>query len=134
MLLYFSFDKKSRAIRRLYSVLYGDTRYITNPVHILIKTKNIYMNGEQQKQHQSISNSLSTGPTTHSTQYSSQSRRQFHSRTETDVNSLSAFLLHINSFCGNQLTESKSLKRNHDSKEHLSSDTNESKNSTGKHY
>lgn len=41
------FDRKSRTVRLLYSVLHAETRYLTNSVRILIREKNIDVNSEQ---------------------------------------------------------------------------------------
>ena len=45
-----SFDKKSRAIRLLYSILHGEKRFLSNSVRQFIKEKNIDIyNEEKQK-------------------------------------------------------------------------------------
>ncbi|CAF3419355.1 unnamed protein product, partial [Rotaria socialis] len=44
-----TFDKKSRTIRFIYSVLHGDKRYLSNSLRFLIKEKNIDIQYEQHK-------------------------------------------------------------------------------------
>ncbi|CAF1690843.1 unnamed protein product [Adineta ricciae] len=71
-----SFDKKSRAVRLLYSVLYDETRYLTNSVRILMKEKNIEVHSQQQKQHQPMLNASSNDSTMPSTESRSSSQAQ----------------------------------------------------------
>jgi hypothetical protein len=53
-----SFDKKSRAIRLLYSVLHGDKRCLSNSIRNLVRDKDIDIDW-QQKQKLSSSSSIS---------------------------------------------------------------------------
>jgi hypothetical protein len=60
-----SFDKKSRAIRLLYSVLHGDKRFLSNSIRNLIRDKNIDIDWQlKQKLSSSSSISLSNNSTT----------------------------------------------------------------------
>ena len=61
------FDKKSRAIRLLYSILHGDKRFLSNSIRILIKEKNIDIYYEQQLISSASSNSSLNNSTTTST-------------------------------------------------------------------
>lgn len=59
-----NFPKNGRAVRFLYSILFGDTRYLSNKMRSLIKEKNIDINTEQNRKAGEntslISNGLST--------------------------------------------------------------------------
>ncbi|CAF1319370.1 unnamed protein product [Adineta steineri] len=61
-----SFNKKSRTIRLIYSVLHGDKRFLPNFIRIFIKENNIDIYSEQQQQQSSLnsSNSMSKSSTT----------------------------------------------------------------------
>ena len=113
-----AFDKKSRTIRLLYSVVHGETRYLTNSIRILIKEKNLNISSEhQQQQHQIASNSSSYGSTT----LTNEPQRQFETNSSSDV------LVQVNSFIVSQTTEIKSSNESSDSNSNtiLDTDTNE---------
>ncbi|CAF4241972.1 unnamed protein product [Adineta steineri] len=54
-----SFNKKSRTIRLIYSVLHGDKRFLPNSIRIFIKENNIDIYSEQQQSSLNSSNSMS---------------------------------------------------------------------------
>ncbi|CAF4393012.1 unnamed protein product, partial [Rotaria magnacalcarata] len=53
-----AFDKKSRTIRLLYSIVHEDKRFLSNSIRILIKEKNIDIYYEQQLTSEASTNSL----------------------------------------------------------------------------
>jgi hypothetical protein len=73
-----SFDKKSRTIRLLYSVLHGDKRFLSNSIRNLIKEKNIDIYCEQKYILSSSSSNLQ----------SSSSTTQPQAQSQIDINSL----------------------------------------------
>jgi hypothetical protein len=81
-----SFDKKSRTIRFLYSVLHGDKQFFSNSIRVLIKEKNIDIHRERPKISSISSNSLSNSSTTLITESQAQSQIEInlldHSTTE----------------------------------------------------
>jgi len=114
-----TFDKKSRTIRLIYSVLHAETRYLTNSVRILIKEKNIDIYAEQQyqqQQHQIISNSPSNGPTTLADESQPQSQFKINLPSDPSVEG--------NSLIISQSTEPKYSNDNRDS--NLNSNSNSS--------
>ncbi len=58
-----NFNKNSRTMRLLYSVLHGDKRFLSNPIRILIKEKNIDLDSEQDHKQSISSNSISNEST-----------------------------------------------------------------------
>lgn len=54
-----SFDKKSRTIRFLYCVLYGEKQFLSNSIRVLIKEKNIEIHRDRH-QLTSVSNNTTT--------------------------------------------------------------------------
>ncbi|CAF1394708.1 unnamed protein product [Adineta ricciae] len=131
-----SFDKKSRAVRLLYSVLYGETRYLTNSVRILMKEKSIEVHSQQQKQHQPMLNASSNDSTMPSTESRSTSQAQpqpqspSHSPRQIKINSPCASSVQVDSLAVRQLTQAKLTDENHDSNEDLCLDTNQDNTSS----
>ncbi|CAF1077589.1 unnamed protein product [Adineta steineri] len=118
-----TFDRKSRVVRLLYSVLHGETKYLTNSVRIFIKEKNIDIYAEQQhqlKQHQSVLNSSSND----STELIDESQPQ----SQLQIISPSASSTKINSLATDQSTETQSTNDNPDSILNTSFDMNENNN------
>ena len=112
-----TFDKKSRAIRFLYSVLYGDKQFLSNSIRILIKEKNIDIH---QQRHQLTSSSPNSS-SNYSTTFSVESQTQSQVQTCPLVNSTAEHDSPVN----NQATEPKSSKNNSDESSDLSVSTNE---------
>ncbi|CAF1262294.1 unnamed protein product [Adineta ricciae] len=59
-----SFDKKSRTIRLLYSVLHGDKQFLSNSVRLLIKEKSINIHRERPQLPSTSPDSFRNNPTT----------------------------------------------------------------------
>ena len=59
-----SFNKKSRTIRLLYSMIHSDKRFLSNSIRIFIKENNIDIYSEQQQSSLTSSNSTSNISTT----------------------------------------------------------------------
>ena len=112
-----SFDKKSRAIRFLYSVLHSDKQFLSNSIRILIKEKNIDIRREQRQLSSTSSNSVYDGSTTFTVE--SQARSQIES------NSFDNSAAKDDSPTINQTTEPKSSNNNSNSGSKMPVDTHE---------
>lgn len=62
-----SFDKKSRTIRFLYSVLHGEKQFLSNSIRHLINEKNIDIDRKPAKASSTYFNTLSSNSTTSTT-------------------------------------------------------------------
>ncbi|CAF4060894.1 unnamed protein product [Rotaria sp. Silwood2] len=74
-----AFDKKSRTIRFLYSVLHGDKRHLSNSIRFLIKEKNIDIHCEQHQISSASSNSACNSSTVPDIEFLTQSQIQMNS-------------------------------------------------------
>jgi hypothetical protein len=59
-----NFDKKSRAVRFLYSIVFSDKRYLSNSTRILINEKNIDIDAEQKHKRSNNAQTSSSHDTT----------------------------------------------------------------------
>ncbi|CAF4224304.1 unnamed protein product [Rotaria sp. Silwood2] len=115
-----SFDKKSRTIRFLYSVLHGDTQFLSNFIRILIKEKNIDIHRKQCQILSTSSNAVSNSSTTLIVESQAQS--------QIEINPLGNFAVEYDPSIVNRSIEPKPLNNNLNSNSENSIDINECNN------
>lgn len=112
-----SFDKKSRTIRLLYSILYGDKQFLSNSIRLLIKEKKIDIHREQLQLPSTSSNCLSNSSTTVIVESQAHSQIENNSLDDSEAE-------HDSSTINQTTTKPTSSNNNSQSSSEISVDTN----------